>query len=77
MTAAAVDTPLHVTACAAFVIQMPHAPAQHAAGARQVKERGLAGEDVVPGRQQPPLLPKLACVQNSSIKSSQKERAAC
>ena len=38
-----------------------HAPLQHAARTRQVEERGLAGEDVVPGGQQPAVLPKLAC----------------
>ena len=36
-------------------------PAQHAAGAGQVEERCLAGKHVVPGGQQVPVLPKLAC----------------
>lgn len=39
----------------------PSAPAQHAPGAGQVEEGSLAGKHVIPGRQQPPLLPKLAC----------------
>lgn len=40
---------------------VPAPPAQQAARPGQVEQRGLAGENVVPGRQQPPLLPKLPC----------------